>query len=110
MHDIVTFSHEDFAQYAAKIKFMSGIKVNVTSMPHDGRFSFDHVVDDERSSIDVRINTMPSLYGDDIVIRYLDSSIGVQSFEELGVRDIHYQRIKTSMSHQHGLILVTGPT
>ncbi len=110
MKDVVKFEHQDFKQYDAKLKFMAGIKINVSKLPQDGRFSFDRVVDGKKSSIDVRLNTMPSLYGDDYVMRFLDMGESIKSFEDLGIRSQHYEIIKKALSNQHGMILVTGPT
>lgn len=110
LQDVIEFAHKDFLQYGAKLKFISGIKVNVDDLPQDGRFSFDHMVDGVAYSIDARLNTMPSLYGDDIVIRFLDMSAGVRSFDELGIGDNYYTIINQAVREQHGMVLVTGPT
>ena len=110
MQDVVVFEHKNFKQYLAKLKFMSGIKVNVAALPQDGRFSFVTRIGTKERTVDARVNTMPSLYDDDIVIRFLDKGEEVKTFSDLGVRDEDYSLIKDSLNKPHGMILVTGPT
>jgi len=59
LHDVVRLSQKDYLQYLAKLKFISGIKINVVDLPQDGRFSFDSFVSGKKESIDVRVNTLP---------------------------------------------------
>lgn len=59
LHDIIHFDHQEYAQYLAKIKFLSGIKMNVSKLPQDGRFSFDTSVHGDLENVDVRLNTLP---------------------------------------------------
>ncbi|USN57603.1 MAG: Flp pilus assembly complex ATPase component TadA [Candidatus Peribacteria bacterium] len=110
LQHVITITHKDFLQYDAKLKFISGIKINVVQLPQDGRFTFDYTVDGKTRPIDVRLNTMPSLYGDDIVMRFLDMGETVKSFDSLGIRSMHYDIIKKALQEQNGMILVTGPT
>ena len=107
MQDIVVFDHKNFTQYLAKLKFMSGIKVNVAALPQDGRFSFVTHIGTKERTVDARVNTMPSLYDDDIVIRFLDKGEEVKSFSDLGIRDDDYTIIQDSLHKPHGMILVT---
>jgi len=71
LHDVVRFPQKDYLQYLAKLKFISGIKINVVDLPQDGRFTFDGFIGGKRESIDARVNTLPGLYADSIAIRFL---------------------------------------
>lgn len=110
LHDVVRLSQKDYLQYLAKLKFISGIKINVVDLPQDGRFSFDSFVSGKKESIDVRVNTLPWLYADSIAIRFLQWLTGLSSFEDLGMRPDQVRVLTSILEKQHGMVFVTGPT
>lgn len=89
-----------------RIKLFSGLKLNVTTVPQDGRFTI-FLTDDK---VDVRVSTLPTAYGESIVMRLLKSAtIGLQ-FEQLGIRGKAYEQLKREVERPNGMIVTTGPT
>lgn len=90
----------------ARIKILSGLKIDETRVPQDGRFSARI----NNSDLDFRVSTFPTLYGEKIELRVLDSSKGMKSFEDLGLRNRNLEIVKEAIKKPYGLILSTGPT
>jgi len=110
MHPVVSFTHKDFLQYLAKIKFMAGIKMNIDALPQDGRFSFDSWVHGEEESVDVRVSTLPGLYSDGVVMRFLQWTQEFETFASLGFRQDDVAHIASWLDKKYGMIFVTWPT
>jgi len=91
---------------AARIKILSGLKIDENRVPQDGRFSVK--INDK--DIDFRVSTFPTLYGEKVEIRVLDPSTGLQSFEELGLTGRSLEVVKNAIKKPYGMILFTGPT
>lgn len=90
-----------------RFKLFSGLKLNITTVPQDGRFT---IYLDEDKKVDVRVSTLPTAYGESIVMRLLKSeSVGLP-FEELGIRGIAYEHLKAQIERPTGMIVTTGPT
>ena len=90
----------------ARVKILSGLKIDENRVPQDGRFS----VKISNKDIDFRVSTFPTLYGEKVEIRVLDSSIGLKSFEELGLEGRSLEAVKEAIKKPYGMILLTGPT
>lgn len=90
----------------ARIKILSGLKIDENRVPQDGRFSARI----NNLDIDFRVSTFPTLYGEKVGIRVLDSSTGIKPFEELGLRGRNLEIVKSAVKKPYGLILSTGPT
>ena len=91
---------------AARIKILSGLKIDENRIPQDGRFSAKiHSVD-----IDFRVATFPTLYGEKVEMRVLDPSVGIRSFDDLGLRGRSLEVVKEATKKPYGMILFTGPT
>lgn len=90
----------------SRLKIMSGLDISEKRLPQDGRFNI-RVKD---RSIDVRLSTMPTQYGETVVMRLLDQSKGLLTIEKLGMPKEIRQRFQTLIKRPHGMILVTGPT
>lgn len=97
---------EIYKQLAQQIKYEASLKLNVDHVPQDGRISF--IVNERK--IDVRVSTIPTEYGETIVMRILDSGKKFASFEELGFSADHLQMLDKISNLSQGMILVTGPT
>ncbi len=91
---------------AARIKIIASLKIDENRIPQDGRFSAKI----NNKDIDFRVATFPTLYGEKVEIRVLDSSKGLKSFEELGLRGRNLKLLKEAIKKPYGLILSTGPT
>lgn len=92
---------------AARIKVMSRLDVSERRVPQDGRIKLKISHD---KSIDFRVNTCPTLFGEKIVMRILDSSAAKLNIDMLGYEPEQKQIYLDALSRPYGMILVTGPT
>ena len=90
----------------SRIKILSDLKIDETRVPQDGRF---HAVIDG-NQIDFRVSTFPVSNGEKVVLRVLDSTSGIKSFEDLGLQGDNLKLLETSIENPFGMILITGPT
>lgn len=90
----------------SRVKILSGMKIDETRLPQDGRFQ---TVIDQRE-IDFRVSVIPTVYGEKVVARILDKATGVLSLEELGLTGLGFKILEENIRKAHGMILVTGPT
>ena len=81
LHDVLNFDLKIYQLLLSRIKLLAGLKLNVTTRPQDGRFSI--LIENE--SVEVRASSLPSEYGETIVLRILNPK-WVVSIEELGLR------------------------
>lgn len=110
LQELLEFTHKDFQKYLQKLKFIAGTKMNVWYIPQDGRFSFDADVDGKMRQIDARVNFMPGVESESTVIRFLDWTKWVQTFEHLGFEGRTFDILKRNLEKNIGMNLVTGPT
>jgi MSHA biogenesis protein MshE len=89
-----------------RLKLMSGLDIAEKRLPQDGRFS----VKVKDRSIDVRLATMPTAYGESVVLRLLDQSNNLMTLEQLGMPDSMLARFRGLIERPAGMVLVTGPT
>lgn len=94
------------APLAQRIKLMAGLDISEKRLPQDGRFS----VRLKDKTIDVRLSTMPSTYGESVVMRLLSLEGGVRSLDTVGMPPDMLRRYRQLLGRTSGLILVTGPT
>ena len=93
---------------AARIKIMSRLNTTETRTPQDGRIRLTLGADERK--IDFRVSTLPTLFGEKIVMRLLDSSKSLLKLEQLGFDNIQRTAVEKALAKPHGMILVTGPT
>lgn len=96
----------------AKIKTLTGtMKLDEKRKPQDGRFValVDKGTARERK-VDFRVSSLPTFYGEKIVIRILDPERGVKTLDDVGLSPEHLATIRDMIKRPHGLILMTGPT
>ncbi len=90
----------------SRIKIMARMDIAEKRIPQDGRIK----IRVEGREIDLRVSTLPIQYGEDIVIRVLDSARAIMRIEELGLKDADLKRLKSLIEVPQGVVLVTGPT
>lgn len=105
-----TFAHQDFVKYLIKLKFMAWVRLNVDYLPQDGRFDFDTYRDWKAIKIDVRVNFMPWLRWESIVMRFLDWNKWIVSFSKIGFQDSTLEILQKNIKQNYGMILITWPT
>ena len=91
---------------ALRLKIMSGLDIAEKRMPQDGRFN----VRVRDQPIDVRISTMPTQYGESVVMRLLNQARGMLGLDRLGMPKDMLERFLNIIQRTNGMILVTGPT
>jgi len=105
LQDVVYISPKIYHSLLSRVKFVSGLKLNVSDRPQDGRFS---IIQEERK-IETRVSTLPSDFGESIVMRLLDPKSLIE-VEGLGLRKDLLEIFKKQIKKPNGMILVTGPT
>ncbi len=89
-----------------RLKLMCGLDIAEKRLPQDGRFS----IKVGHKSIDIRLSTMPTQFGESIVMRLLDQSANLMPLEQLGMPDRMLERFRDLIERSAGMLLVTGPT
>ena len=90
----------------SRIKVMAKLDIAEKRLPQDGRMT----VKLGGRSIDLRVSTMPTSYGERVVLRLLDKNAGQLSVDDLGMQQGTKERMSSLIERPHGIILVTGPT
>lgn len=90
----------------SRIKILSGMKIDEKRLPQDGRFNFKG----ETAEVDLRISSLPTTWGEKIVMRLLKKSGGVPELTELGLRGRGLKNLQDAILRPHGIILICGPT
>ncbi|MEB4593396.1 type IV-A pilus assembly ATPase PilB [Candidatus Thiothrix sp. Deng01] len=94
-------------QLISRIKVLARMNISERRVPQDGRIRFNY---SEQKKIDFRVNTLPTLYGEKVVMRILDSSNATLGVEKLGFDPKQKEDFMTALAKPDGMILVTGPT
>lgn len=90
----------------SRIKIMASMNIAERFVPQDGHIAFTC----PRGKIDIRVSTVPTLFGESVVMRILDRSAAMIELEQLGLGDSHLRQFEHLLQRPHGVILVTGPT
>ena len=101
-----TVSREQGRYLINYFKTMAGIDIAERRRPQEGRWIFDG--DDGR--IDLRINVVPTLFGEDVACRILDRKFGLRTLDQLGLSRHDHNKLTGMLATPSGLVLVTGPT
>jgi len=89
-----------------RLKLMSGLDIAEKRMPQDGRFN----VKVRNAAVDVRISTMPTQYGESVVMRLLNQGSGILGLENIGMPEAMLDKVREVIHRPSGMVLVTGPT
>jgi type IV pilus assembly protein PilB len=102
--DLPKWVHEGLV---ARMKIMGGMDIAEKRVPQDGRI---RVKTEDGHDVDFRVSTLRTLHGEKIVLRVLDQRKGAPPLEELGLSAASMEELRFFLKHQHGMILVVGPT
>ena len=102
--DLPKWVHEGLV---ARMKIMGGMDIAEKRLPQDGRL---RIKTEDAKEVDFRVSTLRTLYGEKIVLRVLDHRKGAPPLEELGLSAAAMEEVRYFLRHQHGMILVVGPT
>ncbi|MCX6816483.1 MAG: GspE/PulE family protein [Candidatus Beckwithbacteria bacterium] len=90
----------------SRIKILAGMKIDEKRLPQDGRFNFKAGAEE----VDLRISSLPSVWGEKMVMRLLKKELKVPDLPDLGLRGMALTNLQTAIRVPHGIILITGPT
>ena len=107
LHEVANPPNTLASKLSARIKVMSRLDIAEKRKPQDGRIKLKIT---ERKSIDFRVSTMPTLWGEKIVMRILDSSSAMLGIDVLGYEEDQKKLYMDALGQPQGMILVTGPT
>jgi type IV pilus assembly protein PilB len=102
--DLPKWVHEGLI---ARLKIMAGMDIAEKRLPQDGRL---RSTAEDGTEVDFRVSTLRTLFGEKVVMRVLDHRKGVPSLEEIGMSATALEEVREFLRHQHGMILVVGPT
>lgn len=110
---ITPATYEDFLRH---VKFAAKLKMNITNIPQDGQLVFDVAEQGsagttvQHRTVNIRVATIPSRFGEAITLRFLDPKRGIVPLQELGFPDAMALKLSEMMRVANGLFLITGPT
>ena len=107
LHEVTRPPNNLAPRLAARLKVMSQMDISERRLPQDGRIKMKL---SKTRAIDFRVNTLPTLYGEKIVLRILDPSSAQMGIDALGYEEDQKQLFLDAMHQPQGMILVTGPT
>ncbi len=90
----------------SRIKILSEMKIDEKRIPQDGRFTFKS----QNEEVDLRVSTLPTVFGEKVVMRLLKKTGGIPSLTELGFGGPQLKELEEAIAKPYGIILITGPT
>lgn len=90
----------------ARIKIMGNLNITENRIPQDGRIKLTVNMND----IDIRLSTLPTIYGEKVVMRILDLSNALNNLKKLGFNEKNFNAFNKMIEHPNGIVLLTGPT
>lgn len=106
LHEAASLSKDLWSKVISRIKLLAGLKINITDIPQDGRFTIFM----KEGKIDVRVSCLPTSYGESVVMRLLMPSTAGLNFDDLGLWEPAYSQLKAQIERPNGMIITTGPT
>jgi len=106
LHEVPAPPKSMLLPIVSRVKILAGMDIAVLRVPQDGRFT----VKMENKEINIRASTLPTIYGENLVLRLLDMSAGYYSLDRLGMNESDREKIEASSLKPYGMILSTGPT
>jgi type IV pilus assembly protein PilB len=106
LHEVPAPPKSMFLPIISRLKILSNMDIAVSRIPQDGRFT----VKMKNKDINIRAATIPSIHGENLVLRLLDTSNAIYSLERLGMTESDRDKLEKMIVKPHGMILSTGPT
>jgi general secretion pathway protein E len=106
LHDVHVIPKIVYQAVVSRVKMLSGLNIAEKRRPQDGRIKRTEA----GKEIEIRVSTMPTVFGEKAVLRIFDPDILLKSIEELGFSETELPRFSPFLEHREGIILVTGPT
>ena len=106
LHEVMRSPRSIQSGVISRLKIMSDINIAERRIPQDGRLSVSAM----GQKVDLRVATLPTVWGEKVVMRILDNSTARLALSDLGFEEENYSRFEESFTKPYGMILVTGPT
>ncbi len=106
LYEVMNPKPELHPALVSRLKVMANLDIAERRLPQDGRIQ----VHTQGRSVDLRFSSLPSLYGEKVVLRVLDKNQSILDIQKLGLTQQNVQTLKRLLARSYGLILVTGPT
>ncbi len=106
LQEVASLPHDMWKKIVSRIKLISGLKINVTNRPQDGRFTIFL----KEGDTDVRVSNIPTAWGESVVMRLLRPGAINVEFEQLGFRPLAQEKLQKEIQKPHGMVITTGPT
>ena len=106
LHDVPSPPKVMFLPLVARVKILANMDITVSRIPQDGRFTLRM----EKREINVRVSSIPTIHGENVVLRLLDMNVGFYTLDRLGMSKDDQQRMEAMIHKPYGMILSTGPT
>src|ERR1043165_3079760 len=107
LYVMVVLPRNLISRITTRLKIMSQLDIAERRIPQDGRFQLKDI---KGQNVDCRLSTCPTIHGEKLVIRILDSNKMLLEIDKLGMNKIQKKEFIKALSSPHGMILVTGPT
>ena len=106
LHDVTSPPRALHGPIVSRIKILSSVNIAEKRLPQDGRLQLSV----EGRPLDVRVSTLPAMYGESVVMRLLDRSQPIRGLQDMGMLPEDQTRWEELIRRPHGMMLVTGPT
>jgi type IV pilus assembly protein PilB len=106
LHEVPAPPKQMFLPIISRIKILANMDIATSRIPQDGRFT----VKMENKEINVRVSSIPTIYGENLVLRLLDMGAGVYSLDRLGMEKEDRDKVDSIINKPYGMILSSGPT
>ncbi len=106
LHEVMRSPKNIQSGVISRLKIMAEINIAERRIPQDGRLS----VNTNGKKVDLRVATLPTVWGEKVVMRILDNSTAMLNLADLGFSQANYDRYSKSFTKPYGMLLVTGPT
>lgn len=106
LFDAIDFTRKLHPAVSSRIKIMANIDISEKRRPQDGRI----LIKTLNKNIDLRVSTLPTIYGEKVVLRLLDQSNAMVGLEKLGLEQPDRELVEKIIGTPYGIVLVTGPT
>jgi len=94
----------------SRLKIMAKLDISEKRLPQDGRIKIKVKIDDRSRELDFRVSTLPTLFGEKVVLRLLDKDKLMLDMSKLGFEPESLEKFKRNIENPYGMVLVTGPT
>lgn len=107
-HIIDKVGTESISGIVTRLKVLAKIKIDENKKPQDGKIVYTE--EETGKNIDIRLSTLPTKYGEKVVMRILKADDSLTCIEALGLIDVNLEKVREALKSKYGIMLVAGPT